>query len=368
MTCPGAIGDPVPHGFGFVGGSNACVGPTPLCPLGASKFQCGRSCCNPNRDQSTGKTCNFYQTPPAHSPDAPLASLAQSVEAQGWTDIGVVVSTEYAPVINYLTKSCQRCDMQPFRSSAECNGCRTDAGTWMESPNMGALPPRDDDGTDAPARYRTGGSPWLQRKASAYERKTMCTNSGIGYGFSGPRCCTGGVGSRLSGGATSNGMYAGQLHASGCKDNRCNQDLFYHPAVSLALPAVRRFRLFARPNECGSSRWQYAVAQDGVPQPLFLTLDADPRQPPWPTCASVDFNRQAWQSLVSGDLIYIPGQTGTFFVHLYMDDAVGPFRPTQSVFRGYSPVRPLRGKVWTPNSGLRNFTSLPSAGGLLRPF
>ena len=152
----------------------------------------------------------------------------------------------------------------------------------------------------------------------------------------------------------------------------------YTPAVSLALPTVRRYRLYARPSDCGSSRWQYAVAPAfdcasvAPASRLFMTLALDPRQPPWGPdrggCASVEFYRKAWESLVSGDVIYIPGQTGTFFIHLYIDDAAGPYRPDKQVFRGYSPVRKLRGKVFTSNSGLRNFTSLPGANGLLLPF
>lgn len=224
--------------------------------------------------------------------------------AAGWTEIGKAISTDFAPQIAYLTKSCTRCDVEPFRSSAECNGCRSDAGLAYKNVPPGNLPPRDDDGTEVPGRYRTGGSPWLQRPQSAYERKTMCTNYGIGYGYSQPQC--------FCEPATQNGMRYGVLHAGGCKDNRCNQDPFYHPAVKAVTAPIREFRLYARASDCGTSRFQYAVAPCNTHSPLLVTLPSDPRQPPWSSCSSVGFARQAYLQLVGGDRIYIPGMPGSF--------------------------------------------------------
>jgi len=361
MSCFNKRGGVVPTGFGFVGGSNACQGSTPYCPLGSSKYQCGAACCNPNSDNAPrNKTCNFYEAPAMFAEQVAHEAPQPDPAAAGWTEIGKAISTDFAPQIAYLTKSCTRCDVEPFRSSAECNGCRSDAGLAYKNVPPGNLPPRDDDGTEVPGRYRTGGSPWLQRPQSAYERKTMCTNYGIGYGYSQPQC--------FCEPATQNGMRYGVLHAGGCKDNRCNQDPFYHPAVKAVTAPIREFRLYARASDCGTSRFQYAVAPCNTHSPLLVTLPSDPRQPPWSSCSSVGFARQAYLQLVGGDRIYIPGMPGSFFVHLFVDDVVGPYRPDKQVFRGYSPVRSLRGKSFTANSGLRNFTALPSANGLLRPF
>lgn len=354
MSCFGAPGGQVPSGFFGV----SCVGPTPYAAPGISKYQCGKTCCNPGNAVARGRACNFYEVPIPEAQSGDLKEVGD-ITRDGWTDIGFVYSTDAYPVVNYLTKSCSRCDAQPYRSSGECTGCQA-------KPIDGNLVGGGVDGnydTNTPAMYRPGAVPWpVQRKETAYERKTMCTNSGIGYGFTGRRCCPGL--DRFN----SNGMRHGQLHASGCKSNDCSQDLFYHPAVSIAQAPVRRFRLYARPNECGSSRWQYAVAEEGVKNSLFLTLPADPRQPPWSSCSTVDFNRQAWVQLTTGNFIYIPGNPGVFQVQLWVD--VDVYRPNQSVFRGYSPVRRLPGRVWrkAPNSGLRNFVSHPSANGLLRPF
>merc|ERR1711974_523222 len=114
----------------------------------------------------------------------------------------------------------------------------------------------------------------------------------------------------------------------------------------------------------GTSRWSYAVAPFDVKNPIFITLARDPRQPPWSTCSSVGVDNQSIYQIVTGDRIYVPGQPGTLLVNLYIDNTV-PFRANASVFRGYSPVRPMPGKRFVSNSGLRNFTSHPSANGLL---
>jgi hypothetical protein len=370
MSCFDSRASLVPQGFGYVGASNSSVGPTPYCPPGASKYSCGRTCCNRNDDASKCKTCNFYETPPllAAERDAKATPMPDPAD-EGWTEIGIAVGADWAPQIEYLTKSCEHCDVYPFRSSAQCNGCQTDAAlpyldATMDGQAMGAV---DDGTTGVPARYRPGGNPWrAQRAQNAYERKTMWTNYGIGVGLSQPQCSCDPL--DKPGAMTSNGMRYGKLHAGGCKNNRCNQDPFYHPAVSVATAPMRKYRLYAKPTQCGSSRWQFAVAPYGVQNPLFTTLPADPRQPPWSTCATVGFHGQALVQIKSGDRIYVPGQPGTFLVNLYVDNVIGPYRANASVFRGYSPVRPLRGKVFTANSGLRNFTSHPSANGLLRPF
>lgn len=365
MSCYDARGGLVPQGFGFVGGSNSCVGPTPYCPAGASKYRCGSSCCNPSADQSRCKTCNFYETPPLVNNGADTFGPMPDPAVEGWTEIGIAVSRDYAPQIDYLTKSCTSCDVQPFRSSAQCNGCQSDADLAYLQP-MGNDAPQPIDGTATPGQYRPGGNPWTMREQNAYERKTMWTNFGIGYGATMPECgCFPQNADR--GAFTANGMRYGRMHAGGCKGNRCNQDPFYHPAVSVATAPLRRFRLYVKPNQCGSSRWSYAVAPLDVQNPLFTTLARDPRQPPWSTCSTIGYDNQSLYQIVTGDRIYVPGQPGSFLVNLYVDNTV-PFRANAAVFRGYSPVRPLAGKRFIANSGLRNFTALPSANGLLRPF
>lgn len=355
MSCFGARGDQVPSGFFGV----QCVGPTPYVPRGASKFGCGKTCANPNQAGARPRACNFYQVPPA-----PPQRDTSVIKPDGWTDVGFIYSTDAYPVVNYLNKSCTRCDLEAFKPSAECTGCQA-SGPFLDD----ADEPYD---VTTPAKYRENmPSSWaVQRPQNAYERNTMNTNNGAGYGFSGQRCCRPQhePPPSITNLPNPNGMRHGQFHASGCKDNRCQQDLFQHPAVSLAQAPVRRFKLYAKPNDCGSSRWQYAVLEEGVQDSLLISLPTDPRQPPWQTCSSVDFNRQAWLELATGDFIYVPGQPGVFQVQMWAD--VDHFRPNQAVFRGYSPVRRLPGRKWRkyPNSGLRNFTSHPSANGLLRPF
>lgn len=367
MTCYQAKSELVPQGFGFQGATNASQGPTPYCPPGASKFTCAGQCCNANRDGTTCKTCNFYQAPlleehgPADLQNAPRPLPDPFVD--GWTEIGIAVSTDCPSRIDYLTKSCKQCDVD--RVSAQCNGCVSDADLpYLDS--AGSEPFLPNDGTSAPARFRPNTNPWTMRPQNAYESKTQWSNYGIGYGSTMPVC--GCFPQNASPSAyTSLGFRYGQLHAGGCKDNRCNQDPFYYPAITVATAPLRRFRLYAKPNQCGSSRWSYAVAPIDMKDPLFMTLARDPRQPPFQTCVTVGFDNQSIYQLKTGDRIYIPGQPGTFLVNLYIDNTT-PYRANASVFRGYSPVRPLAGQRFISNSGLRNFTSLPGAGGLLRPF
>lgn len=302
------------------------------------------------------ETCGFFETPL----NVPYEQVCNPLE-RGWTAIGVALSRDYAPKIDYLTKSCQECDLDYDYSC--CNGCRSNVDlSYLES--MGNEPFYPEDGTSTPFQYRYGNNPYAVCKDIAFQRKTMWTNYGIGYGKNMPECgCfPENAGPRAF---TSNGMRYGQLHQDG-KGLCQSQDPFYHPAVSVVTAPLRRFTLYARATQCGTSRFSYAVAPMDVKIPILITLSGDPRQAPWSNC-NVGYINQSIYQIVTGDRIYIPGQPGSFLINLYVDNTV-PYRPNASVFRGYSPVRPLAEKKFISNSGLRNFSSHPSANGLLRPF
>lgn len=271
--------------------------------------------------------------------------LAEAAAASGWTAIGDAISASFAPVTTYLTKSCA------------LDGC-TDC---VSAPVVGDGLGDPDYDTFIPAGQRLGAcAPWPAPCGSgAYQRTPTFT--GATYGF--------------AAGGTSNGMRFGQLDASGCRDNRCNQDLFYHPRTSVTLPRVRRFTLLARPTaeHRGGCRWQYAVrAQcgDDCTAALLVVLPDDPRQPPCLPCGVAGYNYNASNGgLQTGDQIYIPGEFGAYDVYLFIDSA-DVFRKEKSVLRGYSPVRRQADQVRKApaNSGLRNFVSHPSVNGLLLPF
>lgn len=295
----------------------------------------------------------------------------------GWTEIGTATNTDCYPVTDYLTKSCTRCDTDPFLRCqyGECTGCRAQANPLDKGYNgEGGC---GGDYLPLPSTMNLENHFHHQRRASAFENPTMFTNSGIGIGpfgapLGGPRC-----GTRKN---SQLGWNYGTLHATGCKCQRCNQDPFYHPRTTITTPTVSRvYRLFARrANDCvsgnvASGRLEFAVAPAGVVDPMLIVLPRDPRQPPgacyYSSNCGVDYQQQAWVELQSGDSIYIAGERGPYFVHMYADDA-GPFRQNSSVFRNWGPKRKLQGMVRKnlSNSGLRNFTSVPSANALLRPW
>jgi hypothetical protein len=145
-----------------------------------------------------------------------------------------------------------------------------------------------------------------------------------------------------------------------CNDNRCNlprfaadgpnADLFSHPRTTIALPNVRRFRLFGR---CQENSLQYAVAD------ATTTCTSKP---------SLIVLAKTASRLATGDQIHVPGEFGAYNIFLHADRDI--FRHEKSVFRGYSPVQRLPGAVrrHTPNSGLRNFTSHPAPNAMIFPF
>lgn len=356
MSCYDSRANYVPVGFGYVGGRDSSVGVTPFCPKQASGCQCAQTSKDNCRSCSA---CGFYQAPSTNIP----AEVLPNPCAQGWTEIGLLRGADWSVHVDYQTKSCAKCNVEPFRSMQHCNTCRGDE----ESGDPLA------DTIGVPNQYRAMANrplPAGHHPASVlnpYVRRTMWTNYGIGIEKCIPQC-----GCRVESGAasgTSNGMRFGEMHSSGAlqQSNARNKDPFYFPNVSLLTAPAREYKLYARPT-CGSSQWQFAVSPTDTQIPLLTVLAGDPRQPPWSECATVGFNNQAIVQLKSGDRVYVPGQPGTFVVELFMDQLIGPYRPNASVFRGYSPVRPLRGKTSVSNSGLRNFTSHPSANALLRPF
>lgn len=295
----------------------------------------------------------------------------------GWTEVGEVMNTDAYPITDYLTKSCTRCDADPFLRCqfGECTGCHAQANPLD----------RGDDGQGGsggdylpqPSSMNLENKFHHQRRASAFERPTMWTNAGIGYGpfgnaIGGPRC-----GSRKN---SQLGWNYGTLHATGCKCRRCSQDPFYHTRTTITTPNVsRKYRLFARRSivcnsaQLSSSRLEYAVAPAGVVDPTLTVLPGDPRQPKgdcyYASNCGVDYQERAWVELKSGDRVYLPGERGSYEVHLWADDA-GPYRQNASVFRNWGPVRRLPGRVRRhySNSGLRNFSGTPSANALLRPW
>jgi len=365
MSCASSPAYVYPAGF-YPG--NSAPGPTPYCPPGLSKYACrnaatacggappslpGAPTCAP-----AGCTAPYPHASGIFEPHPPCAG-----KWDGWTEVGYVYNTEVAPVRTYLTKSCTRCDVDPYRAcrASACTACRAT--------------PIDADSTAVPALYRAdleprdplcgaadGGTGACTSRAAAFQRKTQWTNYGVGYGATAPYCTP--RNSRA-------GWAYGVLHADGCRCNRCNQDPFYHPRTTVTdAVRYRAYRLFARQRVCatGTSRLQFAVAPMGEVDPPLTTLPADPRFSPAMIAqgCSMGVDERAWVELVTGDEVYIPGEYGPYFVHLYASNDV--YRPNHSVFRGYSPVRPLRGKRTVTNSGLRNFTALPSAHALLRPF
>lgn len=300
----------------------------------------------------------------------------------GWTEVGYVYNTEAYPLTEYLSKSCQRCDADPFLRCrySECTGCRSEGLALDKAYDDKQAKPYTDGeayatGDLALPSYRRDHLDQKfhhQRRTSAFERKTMASNYGIGYGvFGAPRC-----------GLRANsllGWHYGTLHATGCRCNRCSQDVMLHPRTTVTTPVTSRYyRLFARRvgqcevNAPPSHRLEFAVAAAGVVDPQLIVLPADPRQPSnrygcyYASNCGPDYVNRSIVELVSGDQIYIAGERGLFNVHLWADDDI--YRQNHSVFRGWGPVRRLRGKHATYNSGTRNFTAAPSANGLLRPF
>jgi hypothetical protein len=132
-------------------------------------------------------------------------------------------------------------------------------------------------------------------------------------------------------------------------------DLFLHPRTTVFSPIrSRKYTLLAKNGEGG--RLHFAVQAGNDP---IIVLPCDPRY-------HVDCIQQAWVELKEGDLIYIPGELGAYHVHFWAEEDI--YRQNHSVFRGYSPVGRLSGRITTTNSGLRNFSALPDSFGMLRPF
>lgn len=305
---------------------------------------------------------------------APCTIPCSNAKTCGFTEIGYVYSTDAYPVTTYLTKSCARCATDPFLKNqfAECTGCRAEA-----------VPiDRADDGTThsylpQPSSMTLEDKFHNQRRESAFERPTTFSNNSIGLSpFSNV------VGGPIPPCGTTNssgfGWNHGILHGGGCKCRECCQDPFYHPRTTITVPTVSRYyTLYARRTE-DCARLQFAVAPAGVCDPVLTILPPDPRRPPGCCyyangCGINDINRGIVE-LRSGDQIYLTalGTPGPFFVHLWADSSglAGVLRQSNSVFRGWGPVRrnPDEVRRFTPNSGLRNFSGTPSAGGLLRPW
>lgn len=311
----------------------SCAGPYPVCPAGLNRRAC--------------------------TADPGAAS------AGPWVEVGYVYCTEAAPRTTYLTKSCAS------SQESHCTGCRA-TGESMDYAYDGTDRTADS-GTDASAvhvllrpNHEASLPQHLQRAASAFDRKTTYTNHGIGYGpFTGPRCGA----ARFSLPMTPTGAHHGVLHATGCKCNRCNSDVMYHPRTTITSPTrTRHYRLLARECGDGSRRLSYAVtpALNGQPMagdgsvetpPLILPLGAGAGLHPLE-----DKHRRAYVELLTGDQVYLPGEPYSFHVHLYADDADGGvYRANHSVFRGWGPVSRLRGKQNVYRSGLRNLSSHPDA-------
>lgn len=327
----------------------------------------------------------FAGAAPCVQPDprlrkCPLAATATSVsvavveEEEGgdeqWTEIGEIISASYRPVTTLLRKSCDVCLPAAASDAATCTPCLSSPcvgpciGPCVGQPVVGenglgdAL---DDYDVFTPAAYRPGNVRWPQESAVAYERKTQWTNYGIGYGFSGHRCSLPFSETPLSPSVVAVvPRFASEGH---------NLDLFSHPRTTVALPNVRRYRLYARQIVGGcTSRWQYAVLDADDSKPSLLVLASDPRQPPFTNAALAEYGNYMLNSgLQTGDQIYVPGEFGVYDVYLYIDRDV--FRQEKSVFRGYSPVRRMPGQLrkQPANSGLRNFTSHPSSNALIFP-
>ncbi len=380
----------IPNGF-FPG--NSCAGPTPFCPPGLSKNACrrgalcggpvgGKRCCACPSPCATCpgvpshcscSSCSFaFPPPPGSTTDPEGRGIFTTVppctgKYFGFTDVGFVYNTDARPVTNFLTKSCTLCDLDPYGTcrSGQCTGCRSapiDSAMGLVGDYLSA------DSTAVPPLYlpELEHKVFGQRRESAFQRPTQFTNYNmdplLGDPLGGPHCTS--RNSRA-------GWNYGTLHATGCKCNRCNQDVFYHPRTTVLTPLTsRKYQLLAR-SGCSSSnntsRFEYAVIPAGVVDPPLLVLPHDPRQPNGCGTCTVDFQEQAWVELKEGDVIYIPGELGQYFVHFWAEDD-GVFRPNNAVFRGWSPVRKLMGRINVTNSGLRNFTSLPDPDGLLRPF
>lgn len=333
---------------------SSCAGPTPYCPRGLSKHEC------------------------------PYATAVTNAAGRPYVEVGYVYCTDAQPVTTYMTKSCARATLLPSNPSGiapgVCTGCRGEpvALDGTNDGNGGAAGYLEDQGHErsaVPLGYRAQHEAVLpyaqQRAASAFERKTIFTNLGMGYGpFAGAQCGA----QRFQPPPAPTGARHGMLHATGCKCNRCSQDLFYHPRTGVYTPQRSRwYRLLARERLDGSSRLSYAVQPmaGATPSPdgsfetapiEILPLADDPRH--W----AEDLHERSYVQLQTGDQIYIPGEDAPFFVHMYADDAMaGVYRPNQAVFRGWSPVRPLRGKQNIYNSALRNLNAYPDPTGLLRP-
>lgn len=173
---------------------------------------------------------------------------------------------------------------------------------------------------------------------------------------------------------------AGEKGVVGCKCNRCRPDAFYFPHTYVARATQRDFYLLARPivlpvlqkdapcfekMYCASTILKFEYAVSALPDcTKIIPLASEPRQIPGQCATTTDFYDSAFLQLVSGESIYIPGQNGAFDVELFADATAGPYRANASVMRGYSPVRRLQGRVFTSNSGLRNFNIEP----LIRPW
>lgn len=326
---------------GYYESQTCCAGPSPYCAPGLSKFA---NCDNCTFNDPT--VCNSCLSVPENK------SMPECYNKE-WTNVGYVYTTEIVPITRYLTKQCDVCDNDPHLGGqfGQCTGCRNSQSVVLED------------------KFHH------QRRESAFENPTMFSNNGMGMGVHGsPLYGIPGKEFEFPGGNRSPGWNYGTLSATGCKCNKCNQDMFYHPKYSIQMPNFSRyFTLFARrvtdPRTNCRGRLQFAVEPVGRQNCVKTVLPLDPRQPPHKCGNLVDPNEQAWVELRSGDIIYIPGEDLRFNVHFWADDA-GPFRPNHSVFRGWGPVRKMQGQVPKnlSNSGLRNLTQLGDAAGLLRPY
>lgn len=301
-------------------------------------------------------------------------------EEEQWTEIGEAISASFRPVTTLLRKNCDvvfsKRDLSPSSSACASSSCASSSfvacAACVDEPVVGENGlggAMDDYDVFTPAAYRLGiAARWPQESAAAYERKTQWTNYGIGYGFSAQQRCAL-PGCYAPSGARSDDDVVRTV-ARFAADGP-NLDLFSHPRTTIALPNVRRYRLYARQIVGGcTSRWQYAVLDAAsTEKPSLLVLASDPRQPPFTDAPLAEYgNYMLNGGLQTGDQIYVPGEFGVYDVYLYID-RTDVFRQEKSVFRGYSPVRRLPGqKNPAGNSGLRNFTSHPSANALIFPY